>query len=73
MDRRMLGLPMKCTKCPPKSYFGTLKAAQLPTSKVKPGKNDRCPNCGSKLIPTLFTDDDLTVTLPETVTPSQLG
>lgn len=59
----MLGLPLRCPKCPPKFYFGTLKAAQLPTPKVKPGKNDRCPNCGSKLEPTIFTDDEFPATL----------
>jgi hypothetical protein len=50
---------MKCPRCPSKSYFGTLKAAQLPTDKVKPGRNDRCPNCGEKLEPTLRTGQTL--------------
>jgi len=61
----MLGLPMKCPKCPSKSYFGTLKAAQLPTHKVRPGKNDRCPNCGVKLVGTIFTGDESPATLGE--------
>lgn len=51
MERRTLGLPMRCPKCPPRRYFGVLKGEAVPTALVKYGKNDNCPNCKTPLVP----------------------
>lgn len=53
MDKRTLGLPMKCPKCPERRYFGLLKGEQTPTKMVKLSGSDTCPNCKTRLIPTI--------------------
>jgi len=45
-----LGLPLRCPKCPAKHYFGSLKGESVPTSLVKYGKADVCPNCKTPLV-----------------------
>ena len=52
IDRRTLGLPLKCPKCAPtRRYFGLLKGEQTPTKLVKLSGSDACPNCKTRLIP----------------------
>jgi hypothetical protein len=50
MSGYTLGLPLRCPKCPPKHYFGTLKGDSVPTQMVKFGKADVCPNCRTPLV-----------------------
>jgi ssDNA-binding Zn-finger/Zn-ribbon topoisomerase 1 len=42
MKTQGYGLPLRCPKCPPESFFGMLK---VPGNKAVP-----CPNCGTPLI-----------------------
>lgn len=46
---RTLGLPLRCPKCPSKHYYGILKGETVPTTLVKYGKADVCPNCRTPL------------------------
>jgi predicted Zn-ribbon and HTH transcriptional regulator len=53
MEKRSLGLPMRCPKCPSRRYFGMLKGENIPTKLVKFTQADKCPNCKTALEPTI--------------------